>query len=163
MTRWVPGWIRKGWKTAADKPVLNRDLIEAILALQPKFKSSTFEYVKAHTGGTDEHSKHNDRVDRMARGVLDPSVNPTEAPPAAQAVLGDCPLQRMGPSIGVHALTDWVRGHLDQLDSDALHKALLKALSETFHNQGLKMEVRKGMATLTSGLQVESVQITKEE
>lgn len=99
----------------------------------------------------------------MARGVLDPSVNPTEAPPPAQVVLGDCPLQRMGPPVGVHALTDWVRGHLDQLDADALHKALLKALSETFHNQGLKMEIRKGMASLTSGLQVESVQIHKEE
>ncbi len=99
----------------------------------------------------------------MARGVLDPSVNPTEPPPAGQAVLGDCPLQRMGPAVGVHALTDWVRNHLDQLDTDALHKALLKALSETFHNQGLKMEVRKGMATLTSGLQVDAVQITKAE
>lgn len=119
--------------------------------------------MKAHTGGTDEHSKHNDRVDRMARGVLDPSVNPTEPPPPAQAVLGDCPLQRMGPPIGVHALTSWVRDHLDQLDSNALHKALLKALSETFTHRGLKMEIRKGMASLTSGLQVESVQITKEE
>ena len=161
LTRWVPGWIRKGWKTATGGPVQNRDLIEAVMALQPQFKSSTFEYVKAHTGGTDEHSKHNDRVDRMARGVLDPSVNPTEAPPPAQAVLGDCPLQRMGPPVGVNALAIWVRGHLDQLDSDAVNKYLLKALAETFHNQGLKMEVRKGMASLTSGLQVESGVIIK--
>lgn len=99
----------------------------------------------------------------MARGVLDPSVNPTEPPPPAQAVLGDCPLQRMGPPVGVNALTSWVRDHLDQLDSDALQKALLKALSETFHNQGLKMEVRKGMASLTSGLQVESGIIIKKD
>lgn len=164
LTRWVPGWIRKGWKTATGGPVQNRDLIESILQIQTSFKSSTFEYVKAHTGGSDEHSKHNDRVDRMARGVLDPSVNPTEPPPAAQSVLGDCPLQRMGPPVGVHALAQWARAHLDQLDSDALNKALLKALSETFHHQGLKMEVRKGMASLTSGLQVESgVTIKKEE
>jgi hypothetical protein len=99
----------------------------------------------------------------MARGVLDPSVNPTEPPPPAQAVLGDCPLQRMGPPVGVHALTSWVRDHLDQLDSEALHKALLKALSDTFTHQGLKMEVRKGMASLTSGLQVESGIIIKKD
>jgi ribonuclease HI len=29
LTRWIHGWRKKGWKTAAGQPVLNRDLIEA--------------------------------------------------------------------------------------------------------------------------------------
>lgn len=163
LTRWVSGWIRKKWVTSSGTPVLNRDLLEAILAIAPQFHSVTYEHVRAHTGKSDEHSRHNDRVDRMARGVLDPSVTPAAAPPPAEAVLGDCPLQRMGPAIGVHVLTEWAREHIDQLDKEALHKALLKALTETFRHQGLTMEVRKGMATLTSGLQVETVVVTKEE
>ncbi|HEY6426581.1 MAG TPA: ribonuclease H, partial [Acidimicrobiales bacterium] len=31
--RWWEGWIRRGWKNAARKPVANRDLWEPLLAL----------------------------------------------------------------------------------------------------------------------------------
>lgn len=60
ITKWVPGWIRKGWVTSSGTAVLNRDLIEAILAIQLQFNSITYEYVRAHTGGSDEHSAHNE-------------------------------------------------------------------------------------------------------
>ena len=30
MTKWLPGWKRKGWKTAAGKPVKNQDLLQAL-------------------------------------------------------------------------------------------------------------------------------------
>jgi ribonuclease HI len=33
LSRWIHGWRRKGWRTAAGQPVLNRDLIEAIDSL----------------------------------------------------------------------------------------------------------------------------------
>lgn len=163
LTKWVGGWIRKNWMTASGTPVLNRDLIEAVLLLQPQFHSVTYEYVRAHTGGSDEHSKHNDRVDRMARGVLDPSVIPAEAPPPTENVLGDCPLQQMGPPVSTATLAAWAKANLDKLDSKALEKALIKVLAETFKNEGLTMEVRKGNATLTSGLQVASVVVSKTE
>ena len=157
LTKWVPGWIRKKWTTTSGTPVLNRDLIEAVLALQPKFNSITYEYVRAHTGGSDEHSKHNDRVDRMARRVLDASVSLPEldsTPSPSVPVLGDCPLQQMGPPVPVKQLVEWTRNHLGDLDQDALQSALLKALKETFAKRKLKLEVKKGIARLTAGLHV---------
>lgn len=167
LTKWVPGWIRKKWTTTSGTPVLNRDLIEATLALQPKFNSITYEYVRAHTGGSDEHSKHNDRVDRMARRVLDASVSLPELdsspPPPTTPVLGDCPLQQMGPPVPVKQLVEWTRAHLGDLDPDALQSALLKALKETFAKRKLKMDVRKGIARLTVGLHVEHQDGTTDE
>lgn len=67
----------------------------------------------------------------MARGVWDPSVLPTEAPPVTEPTLGNCPLQRMGPPVPTGTLVTWARANLDKLDAKALEKALLKALAET--------------------------------
>ena len=30
MTKWLPGWKRKGWKTSAGQPVKNQDLLTAL-------------------------------------------------------------------------------------------------------------------------------------
>jgi ribonuclease HI len=152
LTIWTAGWIRKNWVTSGGTPVLNRDLIEEVLSLRPKFKSTVFQYVRAHTGGSDEHSVHNDRVDRMARRVLDDSV----VLPALHTETSGCPLQLMGPAVQTGVLSAWVKENMSFLDTSALEKALLRALSDTFANHGHKMEIRKGMATLTAGLKVES-------
>ncbi|HEY9721706.1 MAG TPA: ribonuclease HI, partial [Oscillatoriaceae cyanobacterium] len=45
MTEWVPGWKRRGWKTAAGEPVKNRELWEALVeAAQPH--QMRWEWVK---------------------------------------------------------------------------------------------------------------------
>ena len=49
LTRWVHGWRRRGWTTAAGKPVKNRDLIEP-LAAAIAVRDVTFTWVKGHTG-----------------------------------------------------------------------------------------------------------------
>ncbi|WP_030665911.1 ribonuclease H [Streptomyces rimosus] len=52
VTTWLPGWRKKGWKTAAGKPVANRDLIVAIDGLLAG-RSVDFVYVPAHQVGGD--------------------------------------------------------------------------------------------------------------
>lgn len=47
VTQWLPGWRRKGWKTAAGTPVANKDLIVAIDALLAG-RDVEFVHVAAH-------------------------------------------------------------------------------------------------------------------
>jgi len=57
--RWLPSWKRKGWITSARKPVLNRDLWEALDAA--RLDDVPLRYVKGHSGDPD-----NGRVDAIA-------------------------------------------------------------------------------------------------
>ena len=56
---WMKGWKRKGWKTAAGKPVLNQDLWQALD--QARLDDVPLAYVKGHSGDPD-----NERVDQIA-------------------------------------------------------------------------------------------------
>jgi len=60
ITKWVFGWQRNGWKTAARKPVLNddlwRELLEAVRAHQVRWV-----WVKGHAGHPE-----NERADQLA-------------------------------------------------------------------------------------------------
>lgn len=49
ITRWLPGWKKKGWKKADGKPVQNLDLMQALDAAI-EGRSYSFEWVKGHTG-----------------------------------------------------------------------------------------------------------------
>lgn len=62
---WLPQWIRRGWKTAAGKPVLNQDLWER-LAAQTRRHRVQWHWVKGHSGVA-----LNERVDRIARECLE--------------------------------------------------------------------------------------------
>ena len=56
---WMKGWKRKGWKTAAGKPVLNQDLWQALD--RARLDDVPLAYVKGHSGDPD-----NERVDQIA-------------------------------------------------------------------------------------------------
>ncbi len=58
-TSWMPGWKKKGWKTASGKPVLNQDLWEGLD--KARLHGIQFEHVKGHSG-----DKDNERVDTIA-------------------------------------------------------------------------------------------------
>jgi len=65
ITEWIPNWIKNGWKNAAKKPVLNRELWEELYILNKEYKPE-WEYVKGHSG-----HEHNDRVDEIATSFAD--------------------------------------------------------------------------------------------
>lgn len=60
ITKWVHGWQKNGWKTAAKKPVANTDLWQELLAAV-KPHHITWEWVKGHAGHPD-----NEIADQLA-------------------------------------------------------------------------------------------------
>lgn len=61
---WIDGWKRRGWRTAANGEVLNRDLWESIDAERSRL-SITWEWVRGHAGHPE-----NERCDALARGAI---------------------------------------------------------------------------------------------
>jgi len=60
LTKWIHGWRRNGWKTAAKKPVKNAELWQALVEATARHRI-TWEWVKGHAGHPD-----NERADRLA-------------------------------------------------------------------------------------------------
>ena len=51
ITKWIRGWKRNGWQTAAGKPVVNRDLWERLeLLTQARKRRLAWGHVKGHAG-----------------------------------------------------------------------------------------------------------------
>jgi ribonuclease HI len=66
MTKWISGWKRKGWKTAAGDPVKNQDLVKALDAELARH-DVRWHWVKGHeTGAQHAHKALNDRADQLA-------------------------------------------------------------------------------------------------
>ena len=63
ITEWMPGWVRRGWKTAGGDPVKNRDLWERLHAATGRH-TIEWKWVKGHNGDPD-----NERVDVLARNA----------------------------------------------------------------------------------------------
>jgi ribonuclease HI len=61
ITKWIHGWKRNGWKTAAKKPVKNADLWKLLDAAQ-KCHEISWHWVKGHAG-----HPQNERADELAR------------------------------------------------------------------------------------------------
>lgn len=129
LTKWITGWVSRGWKTSAGGDVLHRDLIENTSKRLAKFKSYRFIHVRSHTGGEDDLSKNNDVVDRMARATIDDSVTVT-LPPAEDVLFPGCPLQLMGAPVSQATLVNWMRENLGTLDRGVVDKHLMKAMAE---------------------------------
>jgi ribonuclease HI len=93
ITQWVKGWKKKGWKTAAGKPVLNQDLWETLDRLDRQVQSQTkapvsWQHVRGHSGNVG-----NERCDTIARGFCSgqlphlrqrPTMEVVAAAPVAQ-------------------------------------------------------------------------------
>ena len=62
-TKWINGWVKKGWKTASGTAVKNDDLWKKILELDPT--RVEFQWVKAHAA-----NDHNNYVDQLANKAI---------------------------------------------------------------------------------------------
>ncbi len=75
LTKWIFGWKKNGWKTAAKKPVKNEELWRALDAANARH-DVTWEWVKGHAGHPE-----NERADELARGGMAP-YKPQKPKPA---------------------------------------------------------------------------------
>jgi ribonuclease HI len=65
ITEWLPNWKRRGWKTAAKKPVANADLWQ-LLEAQAQRHEVNWQWVKGHSG-----HPGNERADALANRGID--------------------------------------------------------------------------------------------
>jgi len=61
MTEWIQDWIRRGWKTAGKKKVMNQDLWERLLGASDDHEIE-WEWIRGHSGHVE-----NERCDLLAR------------------------------------------------------------------------------------------------
>ncbi|MBT5265477.1 MAG: ribonuclease HI [Rhodospirillaceae bacterium] len=64
ITKWIHGWKQRDWKTAAKKPVKNRDLWER-LDLLIELHDVSWHWVKGHAGHPE-----NERADELATSAV---------------------------------------------------------------------------------------------
>lgn len=65
ITEWIEGWQKRGWRTAAKKPVLNQDLWMQLVVVTDE-KEIEWKYVAGHSG-----HEYNDRCDEIATSFAD--------------------------------------------------------------------------------------------
>ena len=66
LTKWIHGWKKNGWKTAAKKPVKNEELWRRLDDAQARH-TITWEWIKGHAGHPE-----NERADELARAGMEP-------------------------------------------------------------------------------------------
>lgn len=64
--KWIEGWKRNNWRTAAKKPVKNVELWQSLDEVQ-KRHTIEWHWVKGHAGHPD-----NERADELARAGMEP-------------------------------------------------------------------------------------------
>ncbi|AEK59104.1 Ribonuclease HI [Acidithiobacillus caldus SM-1] len=72
MTQWLPGWLRRGWRSAAGAAVKNRDLWQALQEAAAGHELH-WQWVRGHAGHPE-----NEAVDALINRVLDRFGTETE-------------------------------------------------------------------------------------
>jgi ribonuclease HI len=79
ITKWMPGWKRKGWKKSDGKPVLNVELMKALdTAMEGRRGRVRFEWVKGHAGH--ELNEAADKRANAAASAYQRGVEPDAGP-----------------------------------------------------------------------------------
>ncbi len=69
ISEWMDGWKKRGWKTAAKKPVKNKDLWQRLDEAAAKHQIE-WHWVKGHSG-----HDGNERADELANKAMDQATN----------------------------------------------------------------------------------------
>jgi len=64
ITKWLPNWIARDWKTSTRKPVKNQDLWKKLVSVE-KNHDVTWRWLRGHAG-----NRMNNRVDHLARSAI---------------------------------------------------------------------------------------------
>ncbi len=73
ITKWIKGWQRNGWLTAAKKPVKNDDLWRRLTEAMSRHEV-TWRWVKGHAG-----DPGNERADELARRGIEEAATMTRS------------------------------------------------------------------------------------
>ncbi|MEF3121013.1 RNase H family protein [Kocuria flava] len=128
ITKWMPGWKKKGWTKKDGKPVLNVELMKALDAAM-QGRDVRFEWVKGHAG----HAL-NEAADQRARAVATAFQAGRPAPegpgfagaaPVAAAPEPAAPASAPAPSGAAPEADDNERHDPDLLAELAAHEAEL--------------------------------------
>ena len=65
VTKWLPNWLQRDWRTAEGKPVKNQDLWQQMIPLLEKHHV-TWHWVEGHSGHPE-----NERADQLANKGID--------------------------------------------------------------------------------------------
>ena len=67
LTEWIKSWKKNSWRNSKNKPVENQDIIKMIDVYLEKYSGKiNIQWVRAHTGNQDIHSKNNQKADELA-------------------------------------------------------------------------------------------------
>ena len=158
--RWWEGWLARGWKNSAKKPVANQDLWEPLISLyRDDPNRMTFRWVKGHSGDA-----MNDLVDRLAVEAALKQVGRSGDAPPEESSLG--PADAVGPGAGDPRVPDGrkvvVIGHkpteLGGYEENALASDLRRRLGEVL---AAKRELHPDVVVLT-GLGLGAEQLAAE-
>ena len=110
VTKWMPGWKKKGWKKSDGKPVLNLDLFKEIDEAI-KGRKYTFEWVKGHAG-----HELNEAADDRARAAAT-AFQAGREPDAGPGLGGGVPEAEVSAAPG-ETLTAVAPEHVAPADSE---------------------------------------------
>jgi ribonuclease HI len=80
LTQWLPGWKKRGWRTADNKPVKNQDLWQKLDAAAARHPVE-WRWVRGHAG-----EPGNETADRLANAAIDAMLRQGKALPAPPAL-----------------------------------------------------------------------------
>ena len=162
ITKWISGWKKKGWKTAAGKDVLNKDLWEKLDELHSS--KVEWRYVKA-TAKSEIKPEIELEIESEIKPEIKSEIKP-EVKPEAKPINGvGLPLFALdeldsSKDLGASVLSKVIEKVVIEKISEIEEDSEMKDLRETIERLRIADEVAKGNYLLTTQELATIVQLT---